>query len=180
MYTIAILNKNGTDKRGRVFAALSPALLKDGRFRINHLRVADIPTSREDRRMMTQAGLEVAYTLPAILIKGVRLTTKKPYCKQHALDTCPVDAKRPNSTFLEWSDWLAFHQLINRVCNRLRVSANIWTTPKETLDQGSRMWIRRGTQPRVRWDVEGHVNQYGRVEEVWNHGDDSQFQPLDR
>ena len=160
MYTIALLNHK-TDA-ARLYQALQARIAQDGRFRVNEIMVREVKG------------------LSAILIKGVRLTQAKPYCKQHALE-CQVDPftgklpHKPMATFLEWSDWISFHQVVNNLLNQRHVSANIWTNPPEKLDKGNRMWIRRGLLPRIKWDVEGTVNRFGRIDEVWNHGDTSQF-----
>jgi hypothetical protein len=157
------------DAAYRLAHALQARIQKDGRFRVNHLEVGSVKTSREDRRTLGKV-----WTMPAILMKGIRLTKKSSYCGAHAFP-CPVGAPKKNATFLDWQNWIEFHQVVNSLLNQRHCSANIYTNPPETLDQGNRMWIRRGMQARVRWDVEGHMNNYGRMEEVWDHGTPSQF-----
>lgn len=173
MYTIMLLNPK-TDVL-RLSNALRARIAQDGRFKVNYQEVGQAKTTKEDRQTLGQV-----FFMPAILMKGIRLTQKKSYCKQHALE-CQVDPftgklpHKPMSTFLEHQDWITFHQVVNGLLNQRHTNANIWTNPLEKLDKGNRMWIRRGTQARIKWDVDGQVNRFGRIEETWNHGDSSQF-----
>ena len=168
-YTIQFL-KGGIAKRDRVLAYLQERVAKDGRFRCNFV-TGEVKTTREDRTNIT--GLYKAYSLPSILVENVRLTEKKPYCGNHPGE-CPISNKpKPRSTLLEWEDWVSFHGIVNRVLNRFRSNANVWSLP---YDVKGRMWIRKGQQARLRYDWTESSDSYGRTVRYWNQGTPDQFQ----
>lgn len=107
-----------------------------------------------------------------IVCKPVRLINRKSYCGNHPGE-CPVDSKpKPRATYLEWEDWVKFHALVNRVLNRFKTNADVWSTP---MDVRGKMWIRKGRRARTQWDWEEHVNGYGQLVRVWNQGTEDQF-----
>jgi hypothetical protein len=109
-----------------------------------------------------------------LLVRRVRLRQPKPYCGQHP-GACPADGRRrPRLRLLEAADWIAFNDLVNSALDELGVAADVWSTPSEPLDQGRRLWVRRGLCRRVRYDWEDDPIA-GRPRRVWNHGDASQF-----
>jgi hypothetical protein len=111
---------------------------------------------------------------PTIFVKPVRLVKARPYCGAH-FGPCPVSNKpKPRATYLEFSDWIKFHKLVNTVLNKYRVNADVWTTPME--GGVSKMWIRKGSKARVRYDWTEMYNTYGRVARIWNQGTDDQFE----
>lgn len=175
MYTIQVL-QGGYDKAQALGRALQARITKDGRFRVNRIEYGGSPTTREDRKQLGKV-----YTLPAILLQGIYLTHKKPYCGSHPGE-CLVNPftgrapHKPNASYLEWDDWVAFHALVNGVLSQRHARANVWTVPRERMDKGRRMWIRRGLQPRRRWEWDEHFEGMVRTQ-VWNHGTEDQFEP---
>jgi hypothetical protein len=176
MYVIQCLSrKTNIDKLAQ---SLIARIQKDGRFRVNHLEVGTVKTSREDRRTLGKV-----WTMPAILMKGIRLTKKSSYCLQHPGECLidPFTGKLPpkkNATFLDWDNWIAFHNLVNGLLNQRHASANVWTNPMELLaPDKKRMWIRRGKQARIKWEWETSYNNYGRRVQTWNSGTIDQFSP---
>lgn len=172
MYTIQSLNPNvGPTK---IMLALQVALTKDGRFKVGDMHADTSALSCKDRK---EAGVHV-WRVPTLYLTRVRLVKAKPYCGNHP-GPCEINpftgpTKKRNTVFLEWDDWVAFHTLVNKVLTRLKCSANVWTLLQDV--QG-RMWIRKGLQPRVKWDYIEQYNTYGLVRRVWNQGTDDQFQP---
>jgi hypothetical protein len=166
-YTIQFL-KGGIEKRDRVLADLNARLAKDGRFRCT-FTLGEVKTTRQDRTNI--AGLYRAYSLPSILVGNVRLTEKKPYCGNHPGE-CPVGSPKPNSTRLEWDDWVTFHGLVNRSLNKFKADANVWSLP---YDVKGRMWIRRGRQARLRYDWTETTDGFSRNIRIWNQGTPDQF-----
>lgn len=169
-YVIQFL-KNGNEKRDKVYSYLQDRIAKDGRFRCS-MELGEEKTTRSDR-----AQLGKIYSAPCIRIRRVRLTKKKPYCGQH-FGECVVNPflgprKKPSATYLEWNDWVAFHKLVNTVLNKYKTDANVWTNPME--GGVSKMWIRRGTKARLKWDVTETFNNYGRRIQIWNEGTPDQF-----
>jgi hypothetical protein len=152
MYTI-IINEGGYKKRDQVLEYLEARLIKEGKFRATLERGIDMKSR---------------YT---ILIRPVRLVKAKPYCGQHAFE-CPVGTKKKNATYLEFNDWIKFHGLVNRVLNKFRTNADVFSTPLETR---GKFWIRKGHKARVKWDVEQSFDQYGRRVQHWNNGTIDQF-----
>jgi hypothetical protein len=151
MYTIQIL-RGGHSKREQVLTALATRL-ENSKFRATILSLGEA----------------------SLGLKPVRLRTKKPYCGNHPGE-CPLGGPpKKNATYLEWEDWVQFHKLVNAVLNRLRVSADVWSTP---LDVRGKMWIRKGKAPRIRWDWTEELNRYGRAVRVWNQGTPDQFKTI--
>ncbi len=107
-----------------------------------------------------------------VLLKPVRLRARKPYCGNHPGPCEVLGARKKNATYLEWDDWVAFHEIVNATLDVLGVEADVWSTPTDV--QG-KMWIRRGNKPRVRWDWEETYNSMGRAVRIWNTGTPDQF-----
>jgi hypothetical protein len=169
MYTIQFL-LGGEDKRNRVLAYLEARLAKDGRYRC-HLQADHVAASRADQHL--GSGAKRIGSVPAILVQKVRLVKAKPYCGNHPGE-CPVSSKpKPVSTRLEWEDWVKFHSIVNKVLNRFKALANVWTLP---YDVKGRMWIRKGLQARVHYDWEEKLNRFNQLVREWNPGTDDQFQ----
>ena len=87
-----------------------------------------------------------------ITLRRVRLTKKKPYCGQHPGECVvprPAGWKKPNATYLERDDWVAFHKIINDVLDALGYPADVWSTPREC--KGI-MWIRKDNKRRYKYD----------------------------
>jgi hypothetical protein len=159
--------KDCFEKRDRVLSYLIARLEKEGRF-----RATLTPTS-----IWGKGGV----VMPAIIVKPVRLVKAKPYCLQH-YGPCPVDfftgkpPKKKNSKCLEFEDWVRFHNFVNRCLNRFRTDADVWSTPTE--GGISKMYIRRGLRPRVKWEAEEIYDDRGRHIGKWNAGDESQFEAV--
>ena len=152
-YTIQFL-KGGVEKRDRVLAYLQARMIKE-----NVFRATLTPFSDNHNR-------------PCIKIKPVRLLKPKPYCGQH-FGLCPTGAKKPNSTRLEWDDWVKFHNLVNRCLNKFSANADVWTTPME--GGVRKMWIRKGFKARIKYDVDETYDDRGRHIGKWNPGTEDQF-----
>ena len=164
-YTIQFLN-GGYPKAHKVIAYLRDRIARDGRFSAC-LDLGEEKTTKEDR-----ARIGKVHYLPCIFVSRVRLVKKKAYCGNHPGE-CPVsDKPKPISSRLEWEDWVAFHALVNRVLNRFRADANVWSLP---YDVRGRMWIRKGTKARVKYDWTETTDAYARVIRIWNQGTDDQF-----
>lgn len=160
MYTIQIL-KGGDEKRDRVLDYLRERIEKEGKF------TAELHKARDGK-------------LPSIHVSPVRLVKPKPYSGQRpeGNSTRFYQPKLKKSRYLEWNDWVRFHRLVNRVLNRFRTHANVWTEPPYIK---GKMWIRKGLQARFRYNVEVTFDRFGREIHEWNPGDDSQFaKPLPR
>lgn len=154
-YTIQIL-QGGFEKRDRVLAYLNERLTKENIFN------AKLTPSMEKG-------------LPSIIVKPVRLVKKKPYCGNHPGE-CQVNPflgpqKKSNATYLEWNDWVAFHAVVNRVLNRFRCHANVWSNPQ---DVKGKMLIRLGLKSRKRYDWTEEWNGFQTVR-IWNKGTSDQF-----
>jgi hypothetical protein len=119
-----------------------------------------------------------------IIVRPVRLREAKPYCGQHPGECqVPFGGPRPKRSYryLEWDDWVEFNNLLNDIMDRLHVQADAWSCPPETLDKGSKMWIRRialGRRHRYEWEPEYRASFGGREVRVWNHGSDDQFEEV--
>lgn len=152
MYTIKFSPKS-QPKLYKVLTYLQERLAKEGVFR---------------------AGLRVSGD--SILVKPVRLVKAKPYCGNHPGE-CQVPLfggphKNPRATYLEWDDWVRFHGVVNRVLNRFRIEADVWSTPH---DVKGKMWIRKGLKARKRYEWEETVDRYSRTVRIWNQGTEDQF-----
>lgn len=174
-YTIQFLGRS-IGKQDKVLSYLQARLAKDGRFRCN-LICSNVPTTLSDRLYMVEYfGPALSKTIrqvPAILVSNVRLIKAKSYCGNHP-GPCPItDQRKPVSTRLEWDDWVAFHNIVNRVLNRFRIHANVWSLP---YDVRGRMWIRKGLKARKRFDWDEKTDILGRVIRLWNPGTPDQFQ----
>jgi hypothetical protein len=161
-YTIQLLQGDFA-KRDGVLAHLQARLLKDGRF-----RATLTPTA------IYKKGGKVS---PAIVVKPVRLVKAKLYCGNHP-GPCEVNPffKAPpkkRMTILEWDDWVAFHKVVNTILNKYRCHADVWSTPQ---DVKGKMWIRKDTKARLRWDYREIYSNYGRTVRVWNQGTPDQFE----
>jgi hypothetical protein len=161
-YTIAILKNAGREVQG-VLMRLSTAI-HEARFTA-HLEIVQGIKHRGE----TLAGLHVTM---------VRLQESKPYCGQHPGE-CLVGGPRRKSKCLEWDDWVRFHAVVNDVLDHLGIDADAWTCPPELLDKGRKMWVRRGTLRRYRWEWEEDW-RHGRTVRIWNHGTADQFEPETR
>jgi len=155
MYTIQIL-KGGVAKRNRVLSYLLMRMAKEGKFTANVFHATD-------------------KRLPSIHIKLVRLTKAKPYCGQHPGE-CLINPffgpqKKQVNKYLEWEDWIKFHAFVNRVLNRFRTHADVWSNPP---DAKGKMWIRKGVKPRINWDWTDTWVSGQRVQ-LWNQGTIDQF-----
>lgn len=157
-YTIQILS-GGEDKRTNVFRYLQSRMEKEGVFRAKLVPFYDNKGN------------------PCIKIKPVRLVKAKPYCGNHPGPCELTGRKKPNATYLEWDDWVKFHNLVNRVLNRFRCNANVFSTPH---DVKGKMWVRKGLKPRIKYDwTEENITIYGgftRAVRVWNQGTLDQFE----
>lgn len=152
MYTIQIL-KGGLIKQCQVLNALEDRIAKS-RFRAT-----------------IRPGVDVKGNV-CIYLKPVRLREGKPYCGNHPGE-CPIGGPpKKTATYLEWEDWVAFHKLVNATLNRFHTHADVWSTPA---DVSGKMWIRKGTLPRVHWDWTEDMDRYGRTVRTWNRGTPDQF-----
>jgi hypothetical protein len=147
-YTIQVL-KGGSEKRDKVMAALATRL-----------------ETSPFRATLTLEGEA------SIKVRPVRLRVNKPYCGNHPGE-CPIGGPpKKNASYLEWEDWVAFHKLVNATLNRFHTHADVWSTPA---DVRGKMWIRKGTAPRIHWDWTEDMDRYGRTVRTWNQGTPDQF-----
>lgn len=74
-------------------------------------------------------------------ILGVRLKHKKDYCGQHA-GPCRTQGGRKHkiASWLEGGDWVGFNDLLNDLCDKHRIEADIWST-RESI---GRLYLRKG------------------------------------
>lgn len=106
-------------------------------------------------------------------LRRIRLNTPKSYCGQHPGPCVANGRKKMKARYLEWNEWIMFHDLINGLLEH--EEADVYSTPMECK---GRMWIRRGRHPRRRWDYTerwplGHMQPT----RIWNNGTDDQFLP---
>lgn len=113
-----------------------------------------------------------SFNRPCIKIKPVRLVKAKAYCGNHPGECLVSAKKKPIAKYLEWQDWIKFHNLVNRVLNRFRANADVWSTP---FDVKGKMWIRKGIKARKRWDWEESLSARGTLVRVWNPGTPDQY-----
>jgi hypothetical protein len=151
-----------------VSVALHEIIAKDGRFTFE-IEWKSYPHKGDRRFGSRQPG-------EGFVIRKVRLIAAKPYCGQHPGEcfVTPFSKERkPRMKYLEWDDWVAFHALVNKVLDRFKACADVWSRPAEA---GSDMWIRRGLRSRVRWEWEDDwTGQAFRPRQIWNPGTDDQF-----
>jgi hypothetical protein len=113
-------------------------------------------------------------------LKSIRLRKMKPYCGNHPGE-CFTTGPRPNSTNLEWDDWVAFNGLVNDTLDGLKIVADVWSKPREFFDKGRTMWIRRmdlGRRVKYEWEDDYSRGRNGVPARIWDHGTDSQFDPI--
>lgn len=160
MYTIQLQNGN----EGKLIClrdAILARVQKDGRFRIGSVHM----------------GVSGRGKLPTLYFQRIRLVNRKPYCGNHPGE-CFVNPylgpqKKPNATYLEWDDWVAFHNLINGLLNQRHVSADVWTLPQ---DVSGKFWIRKGLIARRKYDYQDDWSRGGfQPIRVWNTGTPDQF-----
>ncbi len=72
----------------------------------------------------------------------------------------------------KWDDWVEFNNVINDVLDKWEVDADVWSTPQETR---GKMWIRKGTRRRIRYDWHERSTGWGQPLRIWNNGTDDQF-----
>jgi hypothetical protein len=143
--------------------------------------VAKMLQERLDVHSVFRARVQVVYPrgygVQTIVLTNVRLREAKPYCGQHPGE-CAVGATR-KGRWLEWEDWVAFHNLINDFLDAQGIVADAYTEPRERMDKGRRMYVRRmkeGRRLRYDWDDEYQATSFGgRRIQVWNHGTPDQF-----
>lgn len=124
-------------------------------------------------RAIFYSGIDKASNF-CIFVKNVRLRKAKPYCGNHP-GVCQIipgrPTKKPNSTYLEWDDWIKFNNLVNSVLNKYKANADVCSLPH---DVSGKMFIRKNNKPRLKWDwEEQYIN--GRMIRVWNQGTPDQF-----
>lgn len=171
MYTIQFL-KNDSSQADKVRSYLIETLSKDGRFKCEVLS-SYVKTSRSDRSdIFNKYNCKNVYSVPGSFLKKIRLNKAKPYCGNHPGECLNPFVKKPVATYLEWDDWVAFHSLVNKVLNKFKVYANVWTLP---FDVKGKMWIRKGLTARKRYEFNEESNKFGQIIRIWNPGDDSQF-----
>ena len=156
-YTIKILSGSRqasvSDKRTNVFIALMT------RFKTSPFK-ATLACHGED----------------SIIVKPVRLRTAKPYCGQHFGECLVGGPKKKNLTYLEYADWIKFHRLVNATLNRMRVHADVWSTPADLLLSGKKMWIRKNLSARKKYSwTESHSPYGGQPIRIWNQGTAEEF-----
>jgi hypothetical protein len=174
MYTIQCLDAPGTFVERALQQTLNDTMTQDGRFRVISQRWGHSTMTRKERK---EAGTE-AWEYNTLYLQKIRLTSAKPYCGNHP-GPCLIGPggprHKPNTVFLEWDDWVQFHNLINGVCDQLQLRANIWTRPR---DAHGKFWIRKDLTARVKWDYteEGRGKPpYVSIIRVWNTGTPDQF-----
>ena len=148
-----------------------------------HFRKCDRIIERLDRaiRVDKRFMFEPMNLGDRIEIRKVRLLKAKPYCGQHAGPCQTRFGGNPplrNSRYLEAEDWIAFHDVINDVLDKLKLRADVWSLPQ---DNKGKFWIRRvELGRRVRWDYadDGTRRKYGQEHNVFNTGTPDQFQEV--
>lgn len=81
----------------------------------------------------------------SLKISTVRLKKKKDYCGQHP-NACVANPfigpkKHRITTYLEGTDWVAFNDMLNDLCDEHRIEADIWS---ESIEFRGKMRIRKG------------------------------------
>lgn len=79
--------------------------------------------------------------LRSLRIVGVRLKRKKFYCGQHA-GPCQarIRTTHPLASYLEGADFVGFNDMLNDLCDKYQIEANIWSTR----ESHGRLYLRRG------------------------------------
>lgn len=102
-------------------------------------------------------------------ILGVRLRTKKDYCGQHAGPCLARNAwkKHKITRYLEGADWVAFNDMLNDLCDKLKIEAKIWSE-RESI---GRLYLRQGKLRCTHYRMQGAL-QIGQswVESTEWHG----------
>jgi hypothetical protein len=81
----------------------------------------------------------------SLKISTVRLKKKKDYCGQHP-NACVVNPfigpkKHKITSYLEGTDWVAFNDMLNDLCDEHSIEADIWS---ESIEFVGKMRIRKG------------------------------------
>lgn len=118
----------------RIRSLLLVEYLPISRFRILDLTVGIFPHADRVR--------------PALKISGPRLLRKKFYCGQHA-GPCRAGVRRrhPLGSWLEGADFVAFDDMLNDLCDKYQIEAEIWST-RESI---GRLYLRDGKLRRNRY-----------------------------
>lgn len=158
-YTIQI---NSEHTAQAVLAAISAAVKRDGCFVVNSQTTKSEYKARKKR------------TFQMIYMERIRLTEPKEYCGNHP-GPCIVNPffnpPKRKYRFLEWDDWVAFHDLVNDVLDTMGVDADVWTRPQ---DAAGKFYMRRGKQRRLRYEYDEEYRG-GRTLRIWNLGTPDQF-----
>lgn len=155
-YTIQFLD-NKPAKFEKVFNELPLRFEKDGRFKAQFQK-SETKTSK--------------ITLQTIVISKVRLTKNKEYCGNHPGE-CPISNEpKKKMSFLEWEDWINFNNIINKILNKFKVNANVWSEPQ---DVKGKFWIRKGKNPRLIYNWTEEYNRFGTPIRIWSNGTDTEF-----
>jgi len=165
-YTIKIHTDNET-LVNKVQFSIEKALNKDNRF------LATIEPAGFIYKGPRVGSRKTGYGLT---LRRVRLRVKKNYCGNHP-GVCVVNPylgpqKKPIASYLEWDDWVAFHSVINDCLDKMKIDADIWSTPH---DVKGKMWIRKGTQRRVKYEWEEKQTNHWQPLRIWNQGTPDQF-----
>lgn len=107
----------------------------------------------------------------------IRLQKAKSYCGNHPGE-CVVGGPRRKAVFLEWDDWVKFHEVVNDILDEMNLSADI-TTSGADVDVGRLLFCRLGRKRRVRYDwTETSRNAFNAIRPV-NYGTPDQFAEKD-
>ena len=109
---------------------LEQKYLPSSRFKVNELTVGRIKYYRGGHQTVLK-------------IMGVRLKRKKDYCGQHAGPCLAQNAWRPHkvTSYLEGSDWVAWNDMLNDLCDANKIEAVIFST-RESI--GGPLYLRKG------------------------------------
>lgn len=110
-----------------------------------------------------------------IEVPRVRLVKAKEYCGNHPGPCDAFGARRKmKARYLEWDDWVVFHNVVNDVLDHLLVDADVWSRPQ---DARGKFFMRRGHVRRLHYDYHEKPSRLapGRTVRVWNLGTPDQF-----
>lgn len=142
------------------------------------VRISIMAAIKTDGRFVcgVELGTDTKKAANLLLIKNVRRIDGADYCGQHPGQCNPFGRGHYKAKYLEWKDWISFHEIVNDVLDSKKVVADAWTNPREPMrPDKKKFWVRRDNKRRVQYDFEETFNVMGIPFHTWNSGTQDQF-----
>jgi hypothetical protein len=129
---------------------------------------AEIRLWLETSRFTARLTVEFRQGRWGVKVENVRKRVRSHYCGQHP-NECQAGGGRQKRTgfWLEGSDWVGFNDGLNDLLDRLGVSADVWSSNRESMP-GGRYYVRRKRCRRTNYESEC-AGGWGRVFFLWSH-----------